>query len=78
MTHEEKLVIAKMVYREIIEAINKFQSQDAFHICVHWAECISVDDELFYGYELAESEEECKIIYFEKEMKSNLGKDADL
>ena len=54
MNREQKLAIAKIAYREIQDAIKKFEDEKSFEICAHWDECITVDDELFHGHELRE------------------------
>lgn len=46
-----KLAIAKIAYKEIQAAIDKFEGK---FIHAHWDECITVDDELFHGHELRE------------------------
>jgi len=56
VNREEKLKIAKMAYKEIMQSIQKFESQESFFFCAHWDECISVDDELFHGHELNEKD----------------------
>jgi hypothetical protein len=55
MNREEKLHIARLAYQDISAAISKFESQEDFDFCAHWDECISVDDEMFYGRELKKS-----------------------
>jgi len=54
MDRDQKLRIAKMAYREIEEAIKKYEDQQEVLIRAHWDECITVDDELFHGPELRE------------------------
>jgi hypothetical protein len=50
-TRQLKLAIAKIAYKEIQAAIDKFEG---LLISVHWDECITVDGELFHGHELRE------------------------
>ena len=52
-TYDLKLAIAKIAYKEIRAAIDKFED-NGLDICAHWDECISVDDELFHGHQLRE------------------------
>lgn len=46
---KRKLEIAKLAYRDIMSAINRWENGD---ISFHWDGCISVDDELFHEREL--------------------------
>jgi hypothetical protein len=52
-TYKLQLKIAKLAYREIKAAIDKFE-KSGLDIRAHWNECICVDDELFHGHQLNE------------------------
>lgn len=55
MDRKEKLLIAKLAYAEIQEALKKYKPDGKnIFICPHWDECITVDGELFHGHELRE------------------------
>ena len=48
-----KLRIAKLAYKEVQAAMDKFQRDGTLiDVLFHWDECITVDDELFHGFQL--------------------------
>ncbi len=59
MDYSQKLQIARWAYRDIKVAIERWEN-DYKHIQVlaHWDECITVDDELFHGYQLRQKDGE--------------------
>lgn len=58
MQRHEKLQIAKWAFREISQAIQKWQStwRDSINIDCGWLGEITVDDETFTAFELREKE----------------------
>jgi len=52
MNREQKLLLAKLSYRDISRVIDEWEKESGFNIYFHWDECISVDDELFHAREL--------------------------
>lgn len=57
VTDEQKGEIAKMAYKKMKEAIEDLEG-NGLNISVHWDECITVEDLLFIGYELKQSQKE--------------------
>lgn len=51
MNEKEALEIAKIAYEEIQTVIEKWESKG---LCVHWDECISIDEFFFQRDELRE------------------------
>lgn len=63
MQRHEKLQIAKWAFRDISQAIEKWQNyphpKDGIAIDANWDGKITVDDETFTAFELREKELEC-------------------
>ena len=55
MNSLQKRAIAKMVYKEIDDIIEKWSHKD-LPILFHWDGCITVDDELFHEHQLRDDE----------------------
>ena len=53
---EEKLVIAKAVYKEIKHVMDHWESNKDFEISCCWDGCLWVDDEFFNYWEMEEQE----------------------
>lgn len=51
-THEEKLAIARLAYKQIKSVIDSFENRQDFSIGCCWDACIRVEDELFHESEL--------------------------
>lgn len=60
MNRLQKLQIARMAYKDIMQVIDKWcdstRCSDCLGIYFHWDACITVDDELFHERELMDKE----------------------
>lgn len=59
MNTMQKLAMARIAYKEIMEVIDKWENLNKYntmYFSFHWDGCITVDDELFHEHQLREKE----------------------
>jgi hypothetical protein len=57
MEKAQQLAIAKMVYKDIMSMISRWEMHYCLGVHAHWDECITVDGELFHGHQLRDDDE---------------------